>query len=376
MTSKTRPGKLVAEGTLSPDGGNADARFPVRPPDRILPSNYADLLADVKRRVQEARVRAVLSANAQLVLLYWDIGHRILGEQGQSGWGAKVIDRLAQDLRNSFPDMKGLSERNLKYMRAFAVAWPDRSFVQQLAAQIPWTHNCMLLDKVSDDETRRWYIQQTIRNGWSRNVLAVQIDTRLHERQGNAVSNFKSTLPPADSELVAQAFKDPYLFDFLGTADVRAERDIEQSLIDHIQHFLLELGAGFAFVGRQVHLEVGDQDFYIDLLFYHLQLRCFVVVELKAVPFDPAFVGQLNLYLSAVDDLLRHSDDKPTVGLLLCRDKNQVVVEYALRGLKKPIGVAKWQARLVKSLPNDLKGSLPSIEELEKELSTTKGQKR
>ena len=166
MTSKTRPGKLVAEGTLSPDGGNADARFPVRPPDRILPSNYADLLADVKRRVQEARVRAVLSANAQLVLLYWDIGHRILGEQGQSGWGAKVIDLLAQDLRNSFPDMKGLSERNLKYMRAFAVAWPDRSFVQQLAAQIPWTHNCMLLDKVSDDETRRWYIQQTIRNGW------------------------------------------------------------------------------------------------------------------------------------------------------------------------------------------------------------------
>ncbi len=374
MTSRSRPSKPVAGGTPSPDGGNVGARFPVRPSDSSLPSNYADLLVAVKRRVQEAQVRAVLAVNSELVLLYWDIGNRILGEQDQSGWGAKVIDRLAQDLRSSFPDMKGFSTRNLKYMRAFAVAWPDRSFVQQLAAQIPWTHNCMLLDKVSDDETRRWYIQQTIRNGWSRNVLAVQIDTRLHERQGNAVSNFKSTLPPADSELVTQAFKDPYLFDFLGTADLHAERDIEQSLMDHIQRFLLELGAGFAFVGRQVHLEVGDQDFYIDLLFYHLRLRCFVVVELKAVPFDPAFVGQLNLYLSAVDDLLRHPDDKPTVGLLLCRDKNQVVVEYALRGLKKPIGVAKWQAQLVKSLPSDLKGSLPSIEELEEELSTTKGQ--
>ena len=376
MTSRSRPSKPVAGGTPSPEGGNAGARFPVRPPDGSLPSNYADLLADVKRRVQEARVRAVLAANSELVLLYWDIGHRILKEQDQSGWGAKVIDRLAQDLRSSFPDMKGFSPRNLKYMRAFAVAWPDRSFVQQLAAQMPWAHNCMLLDKISDPETRHWYIQQTVKNGWSRNVLAVQIDTRLHERQGNAVSNFKSTLPPADSELVAQAFKDPYLFDFLGTADLHAERDIEQSLMDHIQRFLLELGAGFAFVGRQVHLEVGDQDFYIDLLFYHLRLRCFVVVELKAVPFDPAFVGQLNLYLSAVDDLLRHPDDKPTVGLLLCRDKNQVVVEYALRGLKKPIGVAKWQAQLVKSLPNDLKGSLPSIEELEKELSTTRGQQR
>jgi predicted nuclease of restriction endonuclease-like (RecB) superfamily len=272
--------------------------------------------------------------------------------------------------------MKGFSPRNLKYMRAFASAWPDRPIVQEALAQITWYHNITLVEKLDNSETRLWYAHQAVLNGWSRNVLAVQIDTRLHERQGNAVSNFKSTLPPADSELVAQAFKDPYLFDFLGTADLRAERDIEQSLMDHIQRFLLELGAGFAFVGRQVHLEVGDQDFYIDLLFYHLRLRCFVVVELKAVPFDPAFVGQLNLYLSAVDDLLRHPDDKPTVGLLLCRDKNQVVVEYALRGLKKPIGVAKWQAQLVKSLPNDLKGSLPSIEELEKELSTTRGQQR
>ena len=375
MTSRAKPEKSIMGGMPAPDGGKPDARFPERPPASALPSDYFDMLADIKRRVQEARVRAVLAVNAELVLLYWDIGKRILEEQDQSGWGAKVVDRLAQDLRDSFPDMKGFSPRNLKYMRAFAVAWPDRSFVQQLAAQIPWTHNCMLLDKVSDDETRRWYIQETIRNGWSRSVLAIQIDTRLYERQGSAVNNFKATLPPADSELVTQAFKDPYLFDFLGTADMRAERDIEQSLIDHIQSFLLELGAGFAFVGRQVHLEVGDQDFYIDLLFYHLRLRCFVVVELKAVPFDPAFVGQLNLYLSAVDDLLRHPGDKSTVGLLLCRDKNQVVVEYALRGLQKPIGVAKWQAQLVKSLPSDLKGSLPSIEELERELSTTKEQK-
>lgn len=268
--------------------------------------------------------------------------------------------------------MKGLSPRNLKYMRAFAAAWPDRAIVQEALAQITWYHNITLLEKLEDSTHRLWYAHQTVLNGWSRNVLAVQIDAGLCERQGKATNNFRSTLPPADSELVIQTFKDPYIFDFLETASVHVERDIEQNLIDHIQRFLLELGAGFAFVGRQVHLEVGDQDFYIDLLFYHLQLRCFVVVELKAVPFDPAFVGQLNLYLSAVDDLKRHPDDKQTIGLLLCREKNQIVVEYALRGLGKPIGVAKWQQpQLVKSLPVKLKNSLPSVKQIEKELGTS-----
>ena len=207
-----------------------------------------------------------------------------------------------------------------------------------------------------------------IEEGWSRSILEIQIDGRAHARQGKALTNFKATLPPVDSDMAEQVFKDPYLFDFLGTADPRREREVEQALVDHVQQFLLELGAGFAFVGRQVLLEVGDRDFYLDLLFYHLKLRCYVVVELKAVPFDPAFVGQMNLYLSAADDLLRHPDDKPTIGLLLCREKNRVVVEYALRGLRKPIGVAGWETKLVATLPKDLKGSLPSVEEIEAEL--------
>jgi predicted nuclease of restriction endonuclease-like (RecB) superfamily len=264
--------------------------------------------------------------------------------------------------------MQGLSPRNLKYMRAFAAAWPDRAIVQQLAAQIPWFHNCILLDRVQGPADREWYIRQTIQNGWSRNILALQIESRLHGRQGKAVTNFPATLPPSDSDMAAQVFKDPYLFDFLGTADPRREREIEQALVDHIQRFLLELGTGFAFMGRQVHLEVGAKDYYLDLLFYHVRLRCYVVVELKAVPFDPAFVGQMNLYLSAVDDLLQHPDDKPSIGLLLCKEKDRITVEYALRDLRKPIGVAEWRTRLVESLPKRLQGSLPSIEQLEAEL--------
>jgi len=222
---------------------------------------------------------------------------------------------------------------------------------------------------VTDPNQREWYIRRTIEHGWSRNILALQIQGRAHERFGKVTSNFKATLPPVDSDMTTQVFKDPYLFDFLGTADPRREREVEQALVDHIQRFLLELGTGFAFVGRQVLLEVGDQDFYVDLLFYHLKLRCYVVIELKAVPFNPAFVGQLNLYLSAADDLLRHSDDKPTIGLLLCREKNRLIVEYALRDIAKPIGVAEWETKIVEALPENLKGSLPTVEEIEAELA-------
>lgn len=301
-----------------------------------------------------------------MVTLYWDIGQAILKRQRSEGWGAKVIDRLSVDLRAAFPDMQGLSPRNLKYMRTFAEAWPNRKIVQRVAAQIPWRSNQVLLDKIDKLETRLWYAERTIQNGWSRDVLSLQ---------GKAVNNFSATLPPADSDMAAHVFKDPYLFDFLGTADPRREHEIEQSLVDHIQNFLLELGSGFAFVGRQVLLEVGDQDFLIDLLFYHLKLRCFVVVELKAVAFDPAFIGKVNLYLSAVDDLLRHSDDKPTIGLLLCKGKNRLVAEYALRDFRKPIGVADWKTRIVASLPEELKGSLPTIEEIEAELGEVVKQK-
>ena len=360
-----------AESRLALGRQREEALFPAAPARAGLPRDYAEALGVIKRRIQEERLRVVLTANAAMILLYWDIGRMILERQERAGWGAKVIDRLAADLREAFPDMKGFSPRNLKYMRAFAAAWPERSFVQQAAAQIPWFHNCLLLDRVADAATRAWYIDATIGEGWSRNILALQIDGRAHERQGKAITNFRDTLPPAESDLAAQVFKDPYLFDFLGTADPRREREIEQALVDHIQRFLLELGTGFAFVGRQVLLEVGDQDFRIDLLFYHLKLRCYVVVELKAVPFDPAFVGQLNLYLSAVDDLLRHPDDKPTIGLLLCREKNKVVVEYALRHLKRPIGVAEWETKLVEKLPKALKGSLPTVEEIEAELAAT-----
>jgi predicted nuclease of restriction endonuclease-like (RecB) superfamily len=332
------------------------------------PQGYARVFAAMKQRIERERLRAVLSANAAMVLLYWDIGRMILERQDSAGWGAKVIDRLSQDLRAAFPDMKGFSPRNLKYMRAFASAWPDPSIVQQLAAQIPWFHHCVLLDRVADPGHREWYVRQAVRNGWSRSILTLQIEGRAHERHGRLLSNFPETLPPADSDMAGQIFKDPYLFDFLGTADARREREVEDALVDHIQRFLLELGTGFAFVGRQVPLEIGDQSFFLDLLFYHLKLRCYVVIELKAGPFDPAFVGQLNLYLSATDDLLRHPDDKPTIGLLLCRSKNKIVVEYALRNLKRPIGVAQWETQIVKSLPKVLKGSLPTVEELEKEL--------
>jgi predicted nuclease of restriction endonuclease-like (RecB) superfamily len=241
--------------------------------------------------------------------------------------------------------------------------------VKQLVSLLPWGHVIKLLQKIKDPDIRIWYIKASIAHGWSRNILQFQIDAAAHERQGRALNNFPDTLLPADSDMAVQVFKDPYLFDFLGTADPRREREVEQQLVDHIQRFLLELGAGFAFVGRQVHLEFASADYYIDLLFYHLKLRCYVVVELKAVPFEPAFVGTLNMYLSAVDDLLRHSDDKPSIGLLLCRSKNKLVAEYALSGFKKPIGVAEWEAQITKNLPKELRSSLPSVAEIEFELT-------
>lgn len=357
------------EPRLTRGRARPEASFPVAPAKATVPQEYAAALATIKTRILQERLRVVLSANAAMILLYWDIGSTILDRQKRAGWGAKIIDRLAADLYEAFPDMKGFSPRNLKYMRAFAAAWPERAIVQASLAQIPWYHHIALLEKLDNPVERLWYVRQVIEQGWSHNILALQIQARVHARQGKALTNFTATLPPSESDLATQVFKDPYLFDFLGTADPRREREVEQALVDHIQRFLLELGAGFAFVGRQVPLEVGDQDFIIDLLFYHLKLRCYVVVELKAVAFDPAFVGQLNLYLSAADDLLRHADDQPTIGLLLCRGKNKLVVEYALRHLKRPVGVAQWETQLVEKLPKALKGSLPTVEEIEAELA-------
>ncbi|KWO82853.1 PDDEXK nuclease domain-containing protein [Burkholderia ubonensis] len=329
-------------------------------------NDYRSWLTDLKQRVEHARQRAAASANRELVTLYWQIGRDILERQQQRGWGAKVIDQLARDLKDAFPDMRGFSPRNLKYMRALAQAWPAPEFVQQPAAQLPWFHLCTLLDKVKDPADRDWYAGKSLEHGWSRNVLAMQIDTQAHTRAGSAVTNFDARLPPPQSDLAREALKDPYVFDFLGLTEDAQERDIEQALTRHITRFLLELGAGFAFVGRQYRLEVGGDEFFIDLLFYHLKLRCYVVVELKATPFRPDYAGQLNFYLSAVDAQLRAPEDQPTIGLLLCRERNRLVAEYALRGMANPMGVAEYQ--LLRQIPKSLESGLPSIDRIEAEL--------
>jgi predicted nuclease of restriction endonuclease-like (RecB) superfamily len=327
---------------------------------------YDDFLSDLKTRISHAQLRAAVAVNKELVLLYWQIGRDILHRQQQQGWGAKVINRLATDLQQAFPEIKGFSLRNLKYMRAFAQAYPDEQFVQQLVAQIPWGHNVRILDTVKDSVEREWYVQQTIQHGWSRNVLVHQIESQLYHRQGKAITNFDLTLPKPQSELAQQLLKDPYSFDFLNLGEEILERDLERALINHIRDFLLELGVGFAFVGSQYHLEVGGEDFYIDLLFYHLRLRCYVVIDLKIEEFKPEFSGKMNFYVSAVDDLLRHTDDQPTIGIILCKSKNKVIAEYSLRDMNKPIGVSVYQIR--NNLPSGLQGNLPTIEQLEAEL--------
>ena len=334
---------------------------------RLTSPDYTEFLESLKERIRTAQVKAALSVNRGLVLLYWEMGRDILARQEAQGWGAKVIDQLSRDLRKAFPEMKGFSPRNLGYMKAFASAWPDPEIVQQLAAKIPWFHNCVLLDKVKDPEERTFYIQKTIEAGWSRPVLVVQVKSGLYHRQGKAITNFGRTLPAPGSDLARQTLKDPYVFDFLGLEEEARERDIEGAMMRHLKDTLVEMGVGFAFVGQQVRLDVGEREFFVDLLFYHLKLHAYVVAELKAVEFQPEHAGKLNFYLSAVDDLLRDPDvDAPTIGLLLCRTRDQVVAEYALRDINKPIGVAQMQ--LTRLLPEDLKGDLPTVEALEAEL--------
>lgn len=338
-------------------------------PKSTLPDEYPALLNDLKRRIRQSQLRAALSVNRELVLLYWGIGREILARQLQQRWGAKVIDRLATDLRSAFPEMKGFSPRNLKYMRAFAEAWPEEAIVQQLAAQLPWFHNCVLLDKLQSDKDRRWYAKATVEHGWSRSILVHQIESNLLKRSGGAITNFETTLPPDQSELAQQITKDPYSFDFLMLGKYAQESELEQGLVAQLKSFLLELGVGFAFVASQYRLEVGGSDFFLDLLFYHLKLRCFFVIDLKAKAFEPEFVGKMNFYLAAVDDQLRHPTDQPSIGLIICKTKNRIVAEYALRNSKTPIGISEY--RLAESLPSALQGTLPTIEQLEKELGET-----
>lgn len=327
------------------------------------PQGYQDLLAQLKSQIRSSQSRAALAVNRELVLLYWSIGKQILDRQAGEGWGSKVIDALSQDLKSEFPSLQGFSPRNLKYMRAFAQAWPDESIVQQLVAQLPWGHNLRLLDLLKTQQERLWYANAAIENGWSRNTLAIHIEAKLHSRQGKAITNFERTLPPPQSDLAQQILKDPYNFDFLALTAQANEKEIETGLVDHIQKFLLELGSGFAFVGRQYVLEIAGEDYRLDLLFYHLRLRCYVVIELKATPFIPEYAGKMNFYLAALDDLLKHPTDQPSIGIILCKTKKSLIVEYALRNTTTPMGIAEF--RHLESLPEELKGSLPTIEELE-----------
>jgi len=331
-----------------------------------IPADYAHWLADIKSRVVAARQRAALAVNAELIQLYWQIGRDILQRQSAQGWGSKVIERLARDLREAFPEMKGFSRANLLYMRAFAEVWPDEAIVQQLAGQLPWFHNVILMTRLKEHPAREWYARQAIAEGWSRATLEVQIRNRLHERQGQAITNFSARLPATHSQLAHETLKDPYLFDFLGLGDDAHEREIENALVRHITKFLLELGSGFAFIGRQYRLEVDGSEFFIDLLFYHTRLKCYVAVELKATAFKPEHAGQLNFYLTALDRQVKAPDDNPTIGLLLCKTQSRLIAEYALSGIAKPIGVAEYE--LVRDLPEPLLTNLPTVEELENEL--------
>lgn len=337
-----------------------------------LTKDYAELLRNIKEKVRSSQVKAALSVNQELIKLYWGIGADVFKKQRDEGWGAKTIEKLAKDLKTSFPAMKGFSKTNLKYMVQFAREYPIFKKSQQLVGQIPWGHNIILMQRLENQEERLWYAKKTIENGWSRSVLETWIDSDLHKRQGKAITNFEETLPKPQSDLANQTLKDPYCFDFLALRQKFDERELEDGLLTHIQKFLLELGSGFAFVGRQYPIEVGGTEYYIDLLFYHLTLRCYCVIELKSVEFKPEYAGKMNFYLSAVDDLLKRPDDKPTLGMILCKTKNAFKVEYALRNVSSPIGVSGYETNIIESLPENLKGSLPTIEEIEQELEGSK----
>ncbi len=326
--------------------------------------NYVAVLENIKKQIRESRLKAALAVNCELIKLYWKIGAAILEKQKISKWGDKILENLSRDLSEEFPDMKGFSKRNIFYMRQFAEIYPDFVFVQQAAAQIPWFHNVAIMQATPEKAEREFYIRETIENGWSRNVLEIQIQTKLFHRQGKAVTNFKKTLPPEISDLANQTLKDPYIFDFLTIGKEASERETEKSLVAQVEKFLLTLGKGFAFVGRQYQLQVGGEDFYIDLLFYHIRLKSYVVVELKADKFKPEDAGKLNFYLAAIDGEIKGEDDNSTIGILLCRNKNKLVAEYSLRGINKPIGVTSYE--ITEKLPKKFQTQLPTVAEIEK----------
>lgn len=345
--------------------------FPTPPASSAMPEWYAEMLDNIKQLVAEGRRQVMWTANVQMSMMYYQIGTEILKRQSTEGWGAKVVDRLSADLKHSFPEMQGFSPRNLKYMRSFAELWPDAQIVQRCVAQLPWRHNICLMEKVKEPNRRLAYAMAAIEHGWSKTILELQLENYTLERSGKIPSNFGRTMPDVQSDMVQQMFKDPYLLDFTGADSNSREKEIEDGITNHITQFLLELGQGFSFVGRQVHLELAGHDYYIDMLFYHLRLRCFVVIELKAVPFEPGMMGQLSFYQSVVDDTLRHDSDGKTIGLLLVKSKDETIVRYSLEGINKPIGVASWETDMAKNIADKWKSSLPTIEELEAELNKT-----
>ncbi len=354
----------------------------------VLPAGYANFLNSLKARIRSTQIRAALSASRELIRLYCDIGEGIVERQKKEGWGKSVVEKLSNDLRKEFSDIGGFSPQNIWRMRAFYLAWSggkpqplaagpilsqaarELKFPEVLA-QLPWFHNVMLVESIKDPAERLWYAHKIVEHGWNRGTLTLQIKSDLFHRKGKAITNFKAVLPQSQSDLARETLKDPYIFDFLTLTEAAREREVEGQLIGHVAKLLLEMGAGFAFVSRQQRLYVSEKEYKLDLLFYHTHLHCYVVVELKAGEFKPEYAGKLNFYLSAVDDQLRRKGDHPTIGLLLCRAKDKIDVEYALRDIYKPIGVAEWETKLVKRLPENLRPSLPTVKEIEEALKDT-----
>ena len=337
---------------------------------KIESSIYKTFIKELKEKIQISQIKASIKINEELLRLYWELAQMIVAKQKASSWGDNLIEQISKDLKREFPDMKGFSGRNLKYMRQWYLFFENRQQVVAQIFQIPWGHNIVIITKVKDSNEALFYAKKTIENGWSRAVLVHQIESNLYQRDGKAITNFDHKLPSPQSDLAKAVLKDPYSFDFLMLREKYDERELEDALMDQITHFLLELGSGFAFVGRQYKLMIGGDEFRVDLLFYHIRLKCYIVVELKTVKFKPEFAGQLNFYVSAVDGELKEKDDNPTIGMLICKSKNNTVVEYSLNKIDNPIGVSEYQ--LVSQLPKEFKSSLPSIEEIESELEVVK----
>ncbi len=331
-------------------------------------TDYFHWINDLKSKIHAAQTKVALTINSQLLELYWEIGKDISERQENTDWGSKFIEQTAIELRNEFPEIKGFSRRNLYAIRQWYKFYSEKyQFVPQSVAQIPWGHNRLIISKIKDIAEAEFYCNETIKNGWDRDTLEIQIENHLFSNKGNAITNFQETLPAAQSKLATETLKDPYNFDFLGLQNDALERAIEDELVKNITKFLLELGKGFAFLGRQYKIEISETDYFIDLLFYHLDLRCYIVIELKAGKFKPEYAGKLNFYLSAVDSQIKKPEDNKSIGILLCKKKDRIEAEYALRDINKPMGISEY--RLTDAIPENIKTKLPSIEELENELT-------